>query len=192
MKAFIPLVLFIAHGFCTNTNKDMERLKENPGIYLNFQDVPIFHKGNPLEGLNAFAIISPYSMQNPEVNRKIKAVIEQELGSLGTVIQAKSEDVNGFGTGNILNIQIGRISQWDGKEFPISRVTLNIETPVIISKTHIKSLPRVWSINEFIDTPLNTAEEETMKAVQRLLKEFIKNYQFANQNQTQKPVFYIY
>ena len=192
MKAFIPLVLFIAHGFCTNTNKDMERLKENPGIYLNFQDVPIFHKGNPLEGLNAFAIISSYSMQNPEVNRKIKAVIEQELGSLGTVIQAKSEDVNGFGTGNILNIQIGRISQWDGKEFPISRVTLNIETPVIISKTHIKSLPRVWSINEFIDTPLNTAEEETMKAVQRLLKEFIKNYQFANQNQTQKPVFYIY
>lgn len=104
MKAFIPLVLFIAHGFCTNTNKDMERLKENPGIYLNFQDVPIFHKGNPLEGLNAFAIISPYSMQNPEVNRKIKAVIEQELGFLGTVIQAKSEDVNGFGTGNILNI----------------------------------------------------------------------------------------
>ena len=38
MKAFILLVLFVARGFCTN--KGMES-KENPGIYLNFQDVPI-------------------------------------------------------------------------------------------------------------------------------------------------------
>ncbi|MEK7339117.1 MAG: hypothetical protein AABZ92_00200, partial [Verrucomicrobiota bacterium] len=158
-KTFIPLVLFVAHGFCTN--KDMERLKENPGIYLNFQDVPIFHKGNPLEGLSAFAVIS---LQNPEINNKIRSVIEQELGSLGTVIQAKSEDVSGFGTGNILNIQIGRISQWDGKELPISRVTLNIETSVIISKTYVKSMPRIWSINDFIEMPLNSKSgDETVK-----------------------------
>jgi len=189
MKAFIPLVLFVTHGFCTDA-KDMERLKENPGIYLNFQDAPIFHKGNPLEGLNAFAVIS---LQNSEINNKIKSVIKQELGSLGTVIQAKSEDVHGFGSGNILNIQIGRVSKWDGKELPISRVTLNIETSVIISKTHIKSMPRIWSINDFIEMPLNNKSgDEAVKSVQRLLREFIKNYQFANPHQTQKPVFYIY
>ena len=183
MKAFILLVLFVAHGFCTN--KDMES-KENPGIYLNFQDVPIFHKGNPLEGLNAFAVIF-----HSEINNKIKSVIEQELGSLGTVIQAKSKDVNGFGTGNILNIQIGRISQWDGKELPISRATLHIETSVIISKTHVKSMPRIWSINDFIEMPLNSKSgDETVKSVRRLLREFIKNYQFANPHQ--KPIFYIY
>lgn len=190
MKAFIPLVLFVTCGFCASINKDMERLKENPGIYLNFQDVPIFHKGNPLEGLNAFAIIS---LQNPEINHKIKSVIEQELGSLGTVIQVKSEDVNGFGSGNILHIQVGRISKWDGKELPISRVTLSIETSVVISKTHIQSMPRIWSINDFIEMPLNSkSEDETVKSVQRLLKKFIKNYQFANPHQTQKPIFYIY
>lgn len=88
-KAFISLALFATYGFCTNSST--EELKNNPGIYLNFQDVPIFYKGSPLEGLKAFAVISPYSIQNPEVNRKIKAIIEQELGCLGTVIKVKTD-----------------------------------------------------------------------------------------------------
>lgn len=198
-KALIPLLilsLFTASGFSAeNSNEDsnIERLKRNPGIYLNFQDVPIFYSGNPLEGLSGFAVIPPYSILNPEVNKKIEAVIEKELGRIGTVIKAKAEDVKGFGTGNILNIQIGRISKWNGGELPITRVTLNIETPVVISNTNVNSFPRVWSINDFLDSPLDMkSEDETVAAVQKLLKEFVKNYKFANPNQTQKPTFYLY
>jgi hypothetical protein len=189
------LTLLIAGGlFADNTEEgNIERLKRNPGIYLNFQDVPIFNSGNPLEGLNAFTVIPPYSIQSSEINKKIEALIEKELGSIGTVIKAKPEDMNGFGTGNILNIQIGRVSKWDGGELPISRVTLNIETAVVISKTNVKSLPRIWSINDFVDSPLDLkSEDKTIGAVQKLLKEFIKNYKFANPNQTQKPTFYVY
>jgi len=183
-------------GFCAETSSEVdniERLKRNPGTYLNCQDVPIFYKGNPLEGLNTFAVIPPYSIQSPEINKKIEAIIEKELGSIGTVIKTKTEDMNGFGTGNILNIQIGRVSKWDGGELPISRVTLNVETPVVISKTNVNSLPRVWSINDFIDSPLDLkSEDKAIGAVQKILKEFTKNYKFANPNQIQKPTFYVY
>jgi len=189
------LTLLAANGLFAENSEDgnVERFKRNPGVYLNFQDVPIFHSGNPLEGLSAFAVIPPYSIQSPEVNKKIEALIEKELGSIGTVIKAKSEDMDGFGTGNILNIQIGRVSKWDGGELPISRVTLNIETAVVISKTNVKSLPRIWTINDFVDSPLDIkSEDKTIGAVHKLLKEFVKNYKFANPNQTQKPTFYFY
>lgn len=120
-------------------------------------------------------------------------MIEKELGILGTVVKAKNEDTTGFGTGNLLNIQIGRVSKWDGGELPISRVTLNVETPVVISKTNVKSLPRVWSINDFVDSSLDIkSEDKVVGAVQKLLKEFVKNYKFANPDQAQKPTFYIY
>ena len=192
----LVLTLLTSYGFSadqTAEDNNIERLKRNPGTHLNCQDVPLFFSGNPLEGLSAFAVIPPCSIQSPEVNKKIEMVIEKELGSIGTVIKAKTEDMTGFGTGNILNIQIGTVSKWDGGELPISRVTLNVETPVIISKTNVKSLPRIWSINDFVDSPLDLkSEDKTVGAVQKLLKEFAKNYKFANPTQTQKPTFYIY
>lgn len=193
---FLVLLLVVKCGLFANDNQDdsnIERLKRNPAIYLNFQDVPFFYTGNPLEGLDAFAVIPPYSIQSPEVNKKIEAAIEIELGSIGTVIKAKSEDMNGFGTGNILNIQIGRVAKWDGGELPISRVTLSVESSVVISKTNVKSLPRVWTINDFVDSPFSIkTEDKTIGAVQKLLREFVQNYKFANPSQTQKPTFYVY
>jgi hypothetical protein len=193
---YLSLILFIAPVFCidnTTADSPIDGLKRNPGIDLNIQDVPIFFTGNPLGGLNAFAVIPPVSIQNPEVSKKIEALIEKELGAIGTVIKASSEDMNGFGTGNILNIQIGRVTKWDGGALPISRVTLNIETPVVITKTNLKSLPRVWSINDFIDSPLDLkSEDKALGPIQKLLREFIKNYKFANPNQSQKPIFYVY
>lgn len=190
----LGFAMLMVNAFCsTSEDKNIERIKRNPGIYLNSQDVPIFYDGNPLEGLNSFAVIPPYSIQSQEVNKKIGDVIEKELGILGTVVKAKNEDTTGFGTGNLLNIQIGRVSKWDGGELPISRVTLNVETPVVISKTNVKSLPRVWSINDFVDSSLDIkSEDKVVGAVQKLLKEFVKNYKFANPDQAQKPTFYIY
>ncbi|MGE5196058.1 MAG: hypothetical protein ACM3JI_01855 [Anaerolineae bacterium] len=57
-----PLVLLLfatCELSANNYNEDsvIERVKRNPGLYLNFQDVPIFYNGNPLEGLNAFAVL---------------------------------------------------------------------------------------------------------------------------------------
>lgn len=191
---FFGFAILMLSAFCaTSEDKNIERIKRNPGVYLNPQDVPIFYEGNPLEGLNAFAVIPPYSIQSPDVNKKIGDVIEKELGTIGTIIKAKSGDATGFGSGNVLNIQIGRVSKWEGGELPISRVTLNIETPVVISKTNVKSLPRVWSVNDFVDSPLDLkSEDKVVGAVQKLLKEFVKNYKFANPSETQKPTFYIY
>jgi hypothetical protein len=174
-------------------NRNIERLRRNPAIYLNFQDVPFFYVGNPLEGLSAFAVIPPYSIQTPEVSKRIETIIETELGNIGTVIKAEDNNLEGFGTGNILNIQIGGMSKWDGGELPISRVTLSVETPVVVSKTNMKSLPRVWAINDFVDSPFNIkTEDKTIGAVQKLLREFVQNYRFANPEQTQKPTFYVY
>ncbi|MES2200024.1 MAG: hypothetical protein V4489_07645 [Chlamydiota bacterium] len=193
-KTIIHLVFFTVFavcGFCTSDKN--EELKKNPGLSLNFQDVPIFVQGNPLDGLNAFVVLPPDSIQNQEVNKKIQSIIEKELGSIGKVIKAKSDDVSGFGTGNLLNIQIGKVSAWDEKQMPVTRVTLNVETPVVMTKSKVNSLPRVWTINTFVDAPLDLGSEEKMiGAVQKLLQEFISNYQFVNATQTQKPTFYVY
>lgn len=169
-----------------------ERAKKNPGVYLNSQDVPLFYVGNPLEGLTSFAVIPPLCTQNPETKKKIQAIIEKELGVVGIVIKTNDEDMTGFGTGTRLNIQIGKVSKWDGGELPISRITLNIETPVVISKTNVKSSPRVWTINDFIDAPLSESEDKLIGAMQKLLKEFVKTYKFTNSDQKQKPTFYLY
>lgn len=185
------LSVFTVLGFCVSDNA--EQLKKNPGLSLNFQDVPIFVQGNPLDGLNAFAVLPPDSIQNQEVNKKIQSIIEKELGSIGKVIKAKSDDVSGFGTGNLLNIQIGKVSSWNEKQLPITRVTLNVETPVVMTKSKVNSLLRVWTINTFVDAPFELGSEEKMLgAVQKLLQEFISNYQFVNSSQTQKPTFYVY
>lgn len=192
---FLFFALFAKSTLFANSKEDsnIERLKRDPAIYLNFQDVPFFYTGNPLEGLGAFAVLPPYSIQSPEVNKQIEATIERELGSIGTVVKAKDKDLEGFGSGNILNIQIGRVSKWDGGELPISRVTLSIETPVVLSKTNVKSLPRIWAINDFVDSPFDIkSEDKTIGAVKKLLREFVQNYKFANPGQTQKPTFYIY
>lgn len=156
--SLLSLCLLITCSLSANINKEdsnIERLKRNPGIYLNFQDVPFFYTGNPLEGLDTFAVIPPYSIQSPEANQEIITIIEAELGRIGAVIKAKSEDMEGFGARNILNIQIGRVSKWNGGDLSISRVTLSVETSVVISKTNVKSLPRVWTINDFVDVLLN-------------------------------------
>ena len=192
---FLFLALVVKWGLFANNKEDsiVERLKRNPAIYLNFQDVPFFYTGNPLEGLSAFAVIPPYSIQSPEVNKQIEAAIETELGCIGTVIKTKDEDLEGFGSGNILNVQIGRVSKWDGGELPITRITLSIETPVLLSKTNVKSLPRIWAINDFVDSAFDIkSEDKTIGAIKTLLREFVQNYKFANPGQTQKPTFYVY
>lgn len=184
----MPIVLFSA---VVDTN--IQRLKRSPEIYLNPQDVPLFYTGNPLDGLDVFSVIPPYSIQSSEVNKSIEQMIVKELGSIGTIIKAGNENLAGFGSGNLMNIQIGKVSKWDGGELPITRVTLSIETAVTICKTSNSSNPRVWSINDFVDSAFEVeSEKETLGAVQKLLREFTRNYKFANQSRSQKPTFYIY
>lgn len=191
---FLILTVFSIHVFSADADEEIiGKLKRNPGIYLNPQDVPIFYSGNPLEGLKTFAVIPPYSLHSPEVNQKIGSIIEKELGSLGTVIKAKDDNVTGFGAGTMLVIQVGNVSKWDGGQLSLSRVSLSIETSVLISKTNIKSFPIVWSINDFVDSPLNLKSESKVEgAVEKMLREFVKNYRFANPKLEEKPTFYVY
>lgn len=172
---------------------EMERVKKNPAIDLNLQDVPFFLNGNPLEGLNTFAVVPPSTFQNAAVNRKIEMIIEKELGSIGTAIRTKYGDTRGTGSCNLLTILVNGVTKWDGGELPIYRVSLNVETSVIISKTNVHSMPRVWTINAFIDSPFEAkSEEKAIGAVQKLLREFVRNYKFVNANQQKKPTFYLY
>jgi hypothetical protein len=195
MKKIFSFLFFLnliaIYGFCSKDN--IEQIEKNPGTYLNCQDVPIFIEGNPLQGLNAFAVIPPCSIQNIGVNKKIQYIIEKELGTIGKVVKAKSEDMNGFGSGNLLNIQVGKVSTWNEKQIPITRVTLNIETPVVLSKSGKESFPRIWAINAFVDAPFDIgSEEKSIEAIQKLLQEFVSNYQFINSKQKEKPIFYVY
>lgn len=163
----------------------------NPLLSLNPQDVPIFYENNPLSGLKSFTIIN--SIASKELQAKIKKSVEKSLEMAGKVTRLKDNDMRGFGSGNILLIQMGNVQQWDGTETAISRLSLSIETPVTLEKTGTKTFPIIWSINTFVQDSINTGSEEALtQAVEKLIDNFIQNYQYANQKEMKKPVFYTY
>lgn len=161
-------------------------LNNNPSIYLSPLDVPIFYSGNPLEGLNAFAVLPLYSIKNREIKQKIDTIIEEELKKIGKIEKLNSNNMTGFGMGTLLNIQIEEI---DDKQ--VLRMNLSIECPVVIESSNIKSNLRIWSINDFAS--LSTSEnDKELRLARTLLQQFVENYQFNNSIQVSKPVFYIY
>jgi hypothetical protein len=103
----------------------------------------------------------------------------------------KELDMRGMGAGNILNIQIGDVLGWDNHELPVSRVSLQLQTFVVINKTGIKTFPVIWSINTFFQESPNT-EDIALEATRKLVKDFVQNYKYANQGKKEKPVFYTY
>ena len=171
MKFIVILLLLLIQGFCeTKDNK-----------CLNCQDVPTFFDVNPLKNLSSFAVVLP------EANPTMQAVIEKELSSIGSVIKAASGDMTGLGSGTLLLIQIGPLFEWNGSPLPIFRVTLSVGASVTINRTHLQSHPRIWEINGFCKTSLDTTE-----VVQKLLQDFTETYQGVNAHQKTKPLFYLY
>lgn len=198
-KLFACLLLLVfcsSHGFCLDKDEEkvIERARKNPGLSLNPQDLPLFfEEDNPLTGMRTFNLIPPRSLTNSETQRIVQSVIEKELEQIGEVIHLKEMDMRGMGAGNILNIQVGDALGWDGSRLPISRVSLQVETFVVINKTGTKTFPVVWSINTFFQSPVGSDSEDLMlQAIQKLAKDFVQNYKYANQGKNEKPTFYTY
>lgn len=195
-KAWRPqslLMMFIlmlcgSHSFCTESSE------QNPGVYLNLQDLPIFSEdNNPLTGMQAFNLIPPISLKDSKVQKEVQKAIEKELEKVGEVIHLKDEDMRGFGSGNILLIQVGSVLGWDGTRMPISRISLQVETSAVINKTGVKTFPAVWSMNTFFQGAVDPdSEGRLLEAVQKFVGEFVQNYKYANREQKKKPIFYTY
>lgn len=165
----------------------------NPGISLNPQDVPIFYENNPLTGMKFFTVITCLPLKNPAAQKKATNAIEKSLETIGDIIHLKDNDMRGFGAGNILLIQLGNVTEWDGSEASMTRVSLNIETSVTVDNTGIKVFPMVWSINTFLKGSIDScSENDLVKALQKLIGDFCQNYWYANQGQAKRPVFYTY
>lgn len=195
-KIFIILALFTTHVYCADNDEKsiVKKVEKNPDLYLNSQDVPVFFEdNNPLSNMRVFHVILPFSLMDFEIQKRTQNVIEKELETMGEVIHLKDHDMRGFASDNILVIQKGNVIEWNGNEMPISRVSLQVETSAVLSKTRIKTFPVVWSINTFFGEPPDAHSDDRMlKAVQKLVNDFVQNYQHANQKQKKKPVFYIY
>ncbi len=177
--------LFFTVGFCEDSNLD--RIAKNPGLLLNMQDVPLFLDDHPLTGLKIFAVVPPYSLNGQEMQKKVNALVETEFASLGSVIKLKAGDVRGVGSGNMILIQMGKVKSWEDRELSITRFSLNVESGIVINKTGLKTFDMIWSINAFSEQG-----DKNLDPIKKLIKEFGHNYQFANLNQDQKPIFYIY
>lgn len=186
----VAATLLTSNGFCRNGSIEID---QNPNISLNPQDVPIFYDNNPLTGLKAFTVITSFPLKDMDMQKRIGQSIEKALGGIGEVIHLKDNDMQGFGAGNVFLIQVGNITASDGSEMPVSRVSLSIETPVSLDKTGMKTFPMVWSINTFLQGNVDSSSEASLtKAVQKLVGDFVQSYQYANRDQTKRPVFYIY
>jgi len=75
---------------------------------------------------------------------------------------------------------------------PVYRISLSVETSVSLDKTGMKTFPMVWSINTFLQGNIDSSEDNLIKAVQKLISDFVQSYQYANRDQTKRPFFYIY
>lgn len=186
----IVVILFTASGFCKNGSTE---INENPNIFRNPQDLPVFYENNPLTDLKAFTVITSFPLKDIDMKKQIRQSIEKTLSRTGEIIHLKDNDMRGFGTGNVFLIQMGNVTAWDGSEIPVSRVSLSIETFVSLDKTGMKTFPMIWSINTFLQGTVGSNSEVNLtRAVQKLIDDFVQSYQYANQNQTKRPVFYIY
>jgi hypothetical protein len=186
----LTIVLFIPYGFCINDTMD---LHQTPNVSLNPQGVPVFYDNNPLTGLKAFTVITSFPLKDTDMQKKIGQSVEKALNGIGEVVYLKDNDMQGFGAGNILLIQIGNIAGWDGSEMPISRISLSIESPTTLDKTGVKTFPMVWSIDTFLKENIDSSSESNLtRAIQNLVGDFVQSYQYANKDQTKKPVFYVY
>lgn len=193
MSTLLTLFCYLLLPFSLLANSNVKKIVENPQLYLNPQDAPIFYEDNPLTGLHSFSIGPLVFLQNPKIRTNALEVIEKELGAVGKVVRLKDTDMRGFGAGNLIVLQIGDVSSWDGSKLPISRVSLNLETPVVMSKTGLNTFPMIWSINAFCDFPFNKESEgKFVGGIQKLVSEFAQNYQYANPHPEKTPIFYLY
>ncbi len=189
-KAFIHSLIAVLSIICA-CHADDKII--NPGFFLNHQDVPIFSDNNPLAGMKHFLVVPTCTLDYVEMEKSMKDSIEKSLETVGKVTHLKNSDMRGFGAGNVLMIQIDSVKAWDGSETSISRLSLSVETFVTLKRTGIKTFPMVWSINSFLQNPVDSSSEGNQaKAIQKLVGDFIQNYRYANQGQVEKPVFYIY
>jgi hypothetical protein len=189
-KSFRSLFVFL---FAAGTCYAADKTGSNPGIFLNPQDVPIFFGNNPLSGMEFFTVITSLPLKDIGMQPKVENSIKKTLETAGQVVRLKDNDMRGFGAGNIFLFQIAPVTGWDGNETSMYRLSLNIETSVTLDRTGKKTFPMVWSINSFLQGPIDSNPEgNLMKATQKLVTEFVQNYRYVNQDQAKKPVFYTY
>ncbi len=186
--SLLAAILCISHGFCEN--ESMDRVQSSH-IALSPQDVPVFYDNNPLTGLKAFTVITSFSLKEMDIQKKVGQLLQKILSEIGEVIHLKDTDMRGFGSGSVLLIQMGNVVGWDESEMPIARLSLSIETSVLLDKTGIKTFPMIWSINAFLQKTPNF-ESNLSKALQKLVNDFAQNYRSVNPAQKTRPVFYIY
>lgn len=183
-RVIVHFILILVSSLCHG---------EGPDLFLNPQDVPIFYDKHPLCKMESFIIITSIPCKNEPLLNKINRLIEKTVAQCGEVVHLKENDMRGFGTGNILLIQMGTVKEWNGNELPISRLSLSIETAVKLDKTGVKTFPIIWSINSFVDKmPDSVSESSLMDAMQKLVEDFIQSYEYANPHQKKKPLFYTY
>lgn len=188
---FIILSLTTIASYADISNND--HIEKNPGILLNPQDVPIFYDNHPLTGIKSFTIITSLPFEDSKIQKSIENSIESGLKIGGDVVHLKDNDMRGFGAGTILLIQVGNTKTWDGSNLAVSRISLSVETSVVLSQTGTKTFPMVWNINTFLDGAIDSISEDNLvKAIQQLINDFLKNYRHANQDWMKKPIFYTY
>lgn len=174
-------------------DRKCNEIEKNPAILLNPQDVPIFYDNHPLKKIKAFTIITSIPLEDTKVQKAIENSIEAKLKTEGDVIHLKDNDMRGFGAGTILLIQIGNAKTWDGNNLALSRISLSIQTSVILNQSGVKTFPVIWNINNFLDGSVDSiSENHLVKAIQQLINDFLQNYRHANQDLIIKPMFYTY
>jgi len=188
----IPLVVMMTSALCEEKITVKKLLSENPFLRLNHLDVPCFTSANcPLKDIKSFSLTTNFPV---EFKKKMGALIDKELASVGTLVNTKEMVEQGLmmiGSTNHLFLHVGEVLDTEGNRLPLTRINLSLETSVQLYETKLETRPRVWSINAFVAGPFEEKlNEKVISAVQKLIKEFTENYSFANKESRKKPSFY--
>lgn len=183
-------------AFPESRTEERERIaKSDPHFLLDSLDDQYFSKDqHPLKGLQTFNVSCAMTFKPSEIRKQVECLMPEELKKLGKIVNLEIGDFRYGPLPTSIGIEIGNIEDATGKELPLMRVKLYVSTPVDLLQTKNKDVWLiVWSTNTYVEGTLaDVADEKLLAAMRKLIDQFIKNYQFVNPKQKEKPTFYCY
>lgn len=186
------LVLFTGCQAPLKQDKAMRKLS-SPLIKQDHSTIVVDE--SPLTGMKIFAIIPFYADVNQKIHQQIETVTKKELNSIGIIVPGEENgkiNMVGMGWGNVLTLRVEPLSTWEGRELPITKVSLHLTTAITVNASQKQAHLTVWQAESLINTDLKGSQDYFEQAVENLWKQFVTSYSAANKEKEDKPQFYLY
>lgn len=138
-----------------------------------------------LKNVGTLALLPLYSFP-AHLEKKSRTLFIDHLKKFARVEELPPNDMRGFGTGILLNLEVKPINVF-GLSSPILRISLNLQAKIEIKSTKNELYGYIYSTNAFAKAD---SDEALLKAVADVADTFRKYYEQSNPNN--QPTIFVY